>query len=106
MQQGLKEHYQAVALLSDNLQDLKKKMQAIKYENVRLQNEIHAKDQKIEISGNTINHLRELFVDHARNLSKYNVITVKKKTSATKKCHDFLYSISRMQRRKRYVKLK
>ena len=80
MQQGLKEHYQAVALLSDNLQDLKKKMQAIKYENVILQNEIHAKDQKIEIFGNTINHLRELFVDHARNLSKYNiVITVEKK---------------------------
>ena len=80
MQQGLKEHYQAVALLSDNLQDLKKKMQAIKYENVILQNEIHAKDQKIEISGNTINHLRELFVDHTRNLSKYNiVITVEKK---------------------------
>ena len=56
-------------------------MQAIKYENVILQNEIHAKDQKIEISGNTINHLRERFVDHTRNLSKYNiVITVEKKT--------------------------
>ena len=65
-----------MALFSDDLQDCDKQIKAIKYKNVGLQGGIHAKDQKIEIFENTINHLRQRYVDHAKNPGLVNAVMV------------------------------
>ena len=56
----------------------------------------------------TITHHRIHYVDHARDPGKDNIaIVVRKHTTSTKdKYHDLPYYVSRMQRRKRYVKLR
>ena len=57
---------------------------------MRLQGDIHAKDQQIEKCGNIINHLRERYVDETRNLGQDHSIIIAQKhaTSATNKHHD------------------
>ena len=54
-------------------------MQAIKYKNVGLQGESYAKDQQIERCKNTINRLRECYVDHTKNAGLDNVVVVELK---------------------------
>ena len=56
----------------------------------------------------TITHLRTRYVDHTRDPGKYNIIIIVRKhtTSANDKFHDLPYYIARIQRRKRYVKLR
>ena len=45
-------------------------------ENVGLRGKIDAKDQQTEGCGKTINHLKENFVDHAKNLIVVNVVMI------------------------------
>ena len=56
----------------------------------------------------TINHLRARYVNHGRDLGKDNIIIILRKhaTSVHNKYHDPSYYLSRIQRRKRYVKLR
>ena len=65
-QQPIEEHEQAVALLKYKFRHCAIQTQAIKYENVELQGKINAKDMQIEQCENTINHLREIYVVHAK----------------------------------------
>ena len=93
------------------------RIQAIEYKNVGLQGEIRAKDQQIEASQNIalrlstlcrIAELVERYVDHCRNPSKDNIVIIIRKhtTPENDKYHNFPYYISRIQRCKRYVKLR
>ena len=56
----------------------------------------------------TIIHLRIPYMDHARDLGKDNTIIIVQKHTrpANDKYHDLLYYIVRIQRHKRYVKLR
>ena len=56
----------------------------------------------------TITHLKTRYVPHARDLGKDNIIIIIRKhaTPANDKFHDLPYYVARIQRRKRYVKLK
>ena len=56
----------------------------------------------------TIIHLRTHYVNHARDPTKDNIIiTVRKQIrSAQDNYHDLSYYVSRIQQRKRYVKLR
>lgn len=91
--QVVEEREQAVALLSDDLQDLEKNIQAIRYKNVGLQGKIKIKYQHFEKCKNTLNNLRECYVDHARDPATDSVIKIVKKNiiSATNKYHDLSY---------------
>ena len=51
-------------------------LQTMRNENVGIQGKIDAKDQQTEGCGKTINHLREHFVDHAKNLVVVNVVMI------------------------------
>ena len=84
-QEAPEEHEQAIALLSDNLQDRDKHIQ-----DAGLQGEIHAKDQLTEKCKNTITHLEKRHVDHARNTGKDNIIIIVQKNAilTTIKYHD------------------
>ena len=91
------------------------RIQVIEYKSVGLQGEIRAKDQQIEASQTIalrlstlcrIVELVERYVDHCRNRSKDNIVIIVRKhtTPENDKYHNFPYYISRIQRRKRYVK--
>ena len=56
----------------------------------------------------TINHLKTRYVPHARDPGKDNIIIILRKhtISANGKHYDLPYCIARIQRRKRYVKLR
>ena len=101
------EHWQTIgeqdatlSLFDNDLLDLEKKKHAVKYENVKFQGEIHAKDQQIEKCKNTMTHLRESYVDHKMNPGKDNIIIIVEKhtTSATDMYHDLPYYVSRIKR--------
>ena len=90
---------------------------SLKYENVGLQGEITAYQAKLQVSQNIvlrlstlcrITELVERYVDHCRNPSKDNIVLIIRKhtTPENDKYHNFLYYISRIQRRRRYVKLR
>ena len=98
-------------LLEDHQQATEERdtrIQAIEYENAGLQGEIRVKDQQIEASQNRIAQLLERYVDYCRNPGKDNIVIIVRKhtTSENDKYHDFPYYISRIQRVKRYVKLR
>ena len=100
-QQAIREKDTALALLNHDLQNRE-------YENVALQAQrdvYHAQLQKCQ---DTIIHLRTHYVDHARDLGKDNIIIIVRKhtTPANDRYHDLAYYVTRMQRRKRYVKLR
>ena len=60
------------------------------------------------VNTNIITHLKTRYIPHARNPRKDNIIIIvwKHTTSANNKYHDLPYYIARIQRRKRYVKLR
>ena len=98
--QTIEEQDATLSLFDNDLQDLEKKKHAVKYENVKFQGEIHAKDQQIEKCKNTMTHLRERYVDHTMNPGKDNIIIIVEKhtTSATDMYHDLPYYVSRIKR--------
>ena len=98
---------------------------SLKYENVGLQGEITAYQAQLQVSQNIalrpqsgrrshlstlcrIAELVERYVDHCRNPSKDNIVIIVRKhtTPENDKYHNFPYYISRIQRRKWYVKLR
>ena len=94
-QQVIEEKDATIALLNDGLQKRE-------YENVVVYQAELQKRQDI------ITHLDTRYVLHAKNPSKDNIIIIVRKhtTPATDKFHDLPYYVARIQRRKRYVKLR
>ena len=73
-----------------------------------LEEDIQHKDEQIVVYQNRIAHLRQRYVDHAKAPGLDNiVIIVRKHTTSEEDLYFHLpYYISRIQRRKRYVKLR
>ena len=90
------------------IEDRDNRIQDIEYENVDLQGEITAYQAQLQVSQNRIAELVERYVDHCRNPSKDNIVIIVRKhtTPENDKYHNYPYCISRIQRRKRYVKLR
>ena len=99
--QAIEEKDAAIALLNDDLK-------IREYENVALQAQRDVYQAELRRCQDTITHLRTRYVPHARDPSKDNIIIIVQKhtTSANDKYHDLPYYVARMQRRKRYVKLR
>ena len=97
-----------IALMNDDLQDRDNQIQAIQYKNVALQAQRDVYQAELQKFQDTITHLRTRYVPHTRNPGKDNIIIIVRKhtTSANDKYHDLPYYIARIQRRKRYVKLR
>ena len=97
----------ALALITDDLQDHANQIQVIQYENMALETQrdvCQAQLQRCE----DITHLRARYVDHARDPGKDNTIIIVRKhtTSTNNKYYDLPYYVCRIQRPKRYVKLR
>ena len=88
-------------MLNDNLQNRE-------YENVALQAQKDAHQAELQKSQDTIIHLKTRYIPHARDPGKDNIIIIVRKhtTPAKDKFHDLPYYIARIQRRKRYIKLR
>ena len=100
-QEATEEKDEALALLNDDLKNRE-------YENVALQAQRDVFEAQLQRCQDTIIHLRTRYVDHARDPGKDNIIIIVRKhtTSANDKYHDLPYYVARIQRRKRYVKLR
>ena len=107
-QQALEEKDAALPLLTDDLQDYDNQIQAIQYENVALQAQRDVYQAQLQRCQDTITHLRTRYVDHARDPGKGNITIIVRKhtTPANDKFHDLPYYVARIQRCKRYVKLR
>ena len=77
-------------------------------ENVALQAQRDVYRAELQRCQDTITHLRTRYVPHARDPGKDNIIIIvwKHTTSANDKYHDLTYYVARIQRRKRYVKVR
>ena len=104
----IKERDAALVLLTDDLQDHDNQIQAIKYENVALQAQKDVYQAELQKCQDTISHLETRYVPHAKNPGKDNIIIIVRKhtTPANDKFHDLPYYVARIQRCKRYVKLR
>ena len=91
----------ALTLLNDDLKNCE-------HENVALQAQRDVYEAELQKCQDTITHLKTRYVPHARDLGKDNIIIIVRKhaTPANDKFHDLPYYVPRIQRRKRYVKLK
>ena len=80
----------------------------IHYENVALQAQRDVYQAELEKCQDTIAHLKTRYVLHVRDLAKDNIIIIVRKhtTPASGKYHDLSYYVVRIQRHKRYVKLR
>ena len=87
-------------MLNDNLQNRG-------YKNVALQAQRDVSQAELHKFQDTITHLKTRYVPHAKDPGKENIIIVRKHaTPAKDKFHALPYYITRIQRRKRYVKLR
>ena len=95
-------------MLTDDLQDPDKQIQAIQYENVAFQVQRQVYQAELQKCQDTITHLKTHYVRHARNPGKDNIITIVRKhaTCANDKYHGLPYYVASIQRCKRYVKLR
>ena len=101
MASAIEEKDATIALLNDDLQKRE-------YENVALQAARDVYQAELQKCQDTITHLKKRYVPHAKNLGKDNIIVIVRKhtTPAKDKFHGLPYYMARMQRRKRYVKLR
>ena len=100
-QQAIEERDAAITLLNDNLQKRE-------YENVALQAQKDVYQVELKECQDTITHLKTYYVLHAGDSSKGNIIIIVRKhtTSTSDTIYDLPYYLARIQRRKRYVKLR
>ena len=105
---AIEEKNAALALLNDVLRDRENQIQAIQYENGALQSQRDVYQTQLQKCQNIIIHLRTRYIDHVRDSSKDNIIIIVRKHTgpANDKFHDLPYYVARIQRRKRYVKLR
>ena len=87
---------------------MKDDLQAIKYENVAFQAQRDVYQAQLQGCPDTITHLRTRYLDYARVPGKDSVIIIVRKHTASvnDKFHDLPYYITKMQWRKRYIKLR
>ena len=83
-------------------------LQAIKYENVAFQAQRDVYQAQLQGCQDTITHLRTRYVDYARDPGKDDVIIIVRKHTASvnDKFHDLAYYITKIQWRKRYIRLR
>ena len=95
-------------MLNDNLQGRDNQIQAIKYENVALQAQRDVHQTQLQKCQDTIIHLKTRYVDHGIDAGIDNIIIIvqKRTTPANGKFRDLPYYVARIQRHKRYVKLR
>ena len=89
--------------------DYDNQIRFIQYEKVALRAQQDVYQTKPQQCEDIITHLKACYIYHARDLGKDNIImiNVRKHTiSANDKYHDLPYYISRIQHRKRHVKLR
>ena len=99
-QQAIEEKDATISLLHDDLKNRE-------YENVALQAQKDVYQAELQKYQDIITHLQTRYVSHARNPGKDNIIIVRKHTTpANDKFHGLPYYIARIQRRKKYVKLR
>ena len=100
-QEAIKEKDAALALLNDDLNNHE-------FENVALQAQRDVYQAELQKCQDTIIHLKTRYVNHARDSGKDNIFIIvwKRTGSANDKFHDLPYYVARVQRRKRYVKLR
>ena len=106
-QQAIEEKDATIALLTDDLQDRNNRIQAIRFENVALQEQKDLHQAELQKCQDTISHLKTCYVPHARDPGTDIIIIIVRKhtTPANDKFHDLPYYVARIQRHKRYVKL-
>ena len=94
--------------MNDDLQDRDNQIRVIQYENVALQAQRDVYQDELQRCQDTITHLGTRYAPHARNPGKDNIIIIIREhtTSANNKYHELPYHIARIQRCKRYVKLR
>ena len=100
-QQAIEEKDAAIALLNDHLQNRE-------YENVALQAQKDVYQAELQKYQDIITHLETRYVPHAKNPGKDNIVIIVRKhtTPANDKYDGLPYYVARIQRRKRYVKLR
>ena len=100
-QQAIEEKDTAIALLNDDLQKRQ-------YKNVALQAQRDVYRTELQKCQDTITHLKIGYVSHPKDPGKDDIIIIVQKhtTLANDKYHDLSYYVVRIQRRKRYVKLR
>ena len=98
----------ALVHMNVDLRDSDNKIQVIQYEKVALQPWRDVDQVELQRCQDTIIHLRTHYVEHARDPGKSNIIIIVRKhtTPANDRFHDLPYFVARIQRRKRYVKLR
>ena len=94
-----------VRKLVSAIEEKDNQIQAIKYENVALQAQRDVYEAQLRKCQDTIIHLKTRYVDHANDPGKENIVQ-KHTRPANNKFHDLPYCVARIQRRKRYVKLR
>ena len=101
-------HNEQTSQLQQVITDRDNQIQAIQYENVVLQAQRDVYQTQLQRCEDTIICLRDLDLDHARDPGKDNIIIIVRKDTTSTNCkyHDRPYYIARIQRRKRYVKLR
>ena len=83
-------------------------IQAIQYENMALQAQRDVYQTQLQRCQDIITHLRTRYVYHARDPGKDNIIIIIRKHTrpVNDKYQDLPYYVARLERRKRYVKLR
>ena len=100
-QQAIEKKDATIALLNDDLKNCE-------HDNVALQAQRDVYKEQSQKCQGIITHLKTRYVPHARNPGKDNIIIIVRihTPSANDKYHDLPYYIARIQRHKRYVKLR
>ena len=100
-QQVLEEKDTVLALFNDDIKGLDNKIKTVKHKDFRFEGKIHAKHQQIGKYENSINHLRNGYVNHARNSGLGNVVMVVHKHASKDNGKNFDYPcyIACIQRR-------
>ena len=98
---AVEEKNATIALLNDDLKNRE-------HDNVDLQAQRDVYKDQLQKCQDIITHLRTRYVDHAKDPGKDNMIIIVRKhtTPANDKFHDLPYYVARIQRSKRYVKLR
>ena len=107
-QQAIEEKDATIALLNDDLKNRDNQIQIIQYENVALQAQRDVFQAELQKCQDITTHLKTRYVPHARDPGKGSIIIIVRKhtTSVNDKYHELPYYVARIQRRKRYVKLR
>ena len=101
-------HQQAIEEKDAALAYRDNQIQGIQYENAALQAQRDVYQAHLQRCQDTISHLRPSYVDHAKDPRKYSIIIIIRKHTmpANDKYYNLPYYVARIQRRKRYAKLR